>query len=120
MNESHGPPALVEIVTTVSTEEQARELAREAVEARLAACASFFRVRSLYRWKGAVCDEDEVQVVLKTDERTAEAAERWIRERHPYETPAVLRVPILAVNPDYERWALESLSEEGPEREGLS
>lgn len=102
---------LVEIVTTVGAEAQAREIAQGLLEARLAACVHFFPLRSLYRWQGRVCDEIEHQVVAKTDARRAEAAERWIRERHPYETPAVLRVPILAANPDYERWALDSLDD---------
>ena len=112
MGEFPRSPALVEIITTVSTEAQARELARGALEARLAACVSFHPVRSVYRWKGEVCDEEEIQVVLKTDERSVEAAERWIRDAHPYETPAVLRVPVLHVNSDYARWAREALEGE--------
>jgi periplasmic divalent cation tolerance protein len=102
---------LVEIVTTVAGEPQARELAEGLLDARLAACVHFFPLQSLYRWRGRVCDEQEHQVVVKTDARRAEAAERWIRERHPYETPAILRVPIVSANPEYERWALDSLDD---------
>lgn len=102
---------LVEIVTTVGGEDEARRLARGLVEARLAACVSFFAVRSVYRWQGEIMDEDELQVVAKTDGRRADAVERWIRDHHPYDTPAVLRLPVLRANPDYERWAVDELGE---------
>jgi periplasmic divalent cation tolerance protein len=102
---------LVEIVTTVASEADARKLARGLVEARLAACVSLLPLRSVYRWEGEICDEAEVQLVAKTDFRRASLVEEWIRERHPYDTPAVLRLPILKANADYERWVLDELGE---------
>jgi periplasmic divalent cation tolerance protein len=100
--------ALVEIVTTVATEEDARKLAREIVGSGLVACATFFAVRSVFPWKGALCDESEFQVVCKTSAARAPEAERLIRRQHPYETPAILRVPIFAVNEEYADWVEDS------------
>ena len=99
-----GPGPLVEIVTTTANEEDAGRLARTLVEEGLAACGTWRPVRSVYRWKGALCDEQEIELHLKTTASAAERAERRIREIHPYETPAVLRVPILAANEDYAAW----------------
>ena len=102
-------PALVEIVTTVATEEAALEIARALVRERLVACASFAPCRSVYRWRGAVQEEAEVQVALKTTADRADEAERRLRELHAYETPAILRAAVRAT-PDYARWVVESVA----------
>jgi periplasmic divalent cation tolerance protein len=99
---------LVEIVTTVATEDDAVRIARELVEAAPVACASFFPVRSVYTWKGATCDEVEHQIVCKTLEKHAEDVERRLAELHPYETPAILRVPVLHANAAFVAWVEES------------
>ena len=105
---------LVEIVTTVSTEAQARELAGALVRQRLVACASFHPTHSIYPWEGRVEDEPEFQLVLKTVVERAAAVEEWLGEHHPYDVPAVLRVPVLAANAPYGRWVRENVD---PERE---
>ncbi|MEZ5066546.1 MAG: divalent-cation tolerance protein CutA [bacterium] len=99
---------LVEIVTTVSTEQDAALLARSLVEDRLVACASFRRIRSIYRWAGELADESEIEVVLKTLDTLAEAVEARLRESHPYETPAILRLAVEANEP-YLAWARRGL-----------
>jgi periplasmic divalent cation tolerance protein len=107
--------AVVEVVTTVATEEDAAHLARAVVEARVAACATFFPVRSVYRWEGAVQDEEEFQIIAKTAADRADAAVTWLREQHPYDTPAILVVPVLRANAEYAAWvARETGSGEAP------
>lgn len=95
---------LVEIRTTVASEEDAVALARKLVESGHVACATFFPVRSVYSWKGELCDEAEFQVVCKTLESRAGDVESRIAAIHPYGTPAVLRVPVLRANDDYVSW----------------
>ena len=99
---------IVEITTTVSTEEEAERLVRPLLDERLVACANLRRIRSLYRWRGALCDEAEIEIVLKTEVRWANRVEEVVRERHPYETPAILRTTVASANPDYARWVAES------------
>jgi len=105
-------PTLVEIVTTVATEDDAARIARELVETTAVACASFFAVRSVYTWKGATCDEVEHQIVCKVREKDAEDVERRLAELHPYETPAILRVPVLRANQAFAAWVEESAGED--------
>jgi len=106
---------IVEIVTTVATEEDAGRIARSLVESRLAACVHVDAIQSTYRWKGSVCHEAELRVVVKTTDAAAESVERWLSEHHPYETPAILRVPVERANGAYEAWVEASVRNGGDE-----
>ncbi|HYS83341.1 MAG TPA: divalent-cation tolerance protein CutA, partial [Anaeromyxobacteraceae bacterium] len=56
---------LVVLVTAPSPDEAAR-IARVLVEEKLAACGNVLPgVRSIYRWQGKLCDEQEALLVLK-------------------------------------------------------
>lgn len=100
---------LVEVTTTVATEEEARRLAAALVEAGVMACVTFHAVRSVYRWQGEIHDEPEYQLVGKTRASLAARAEEFIRANHPYDTPAVLTVPVLRANEDYAEWVSASV-----------
>ncbi len=102
---------IVEVVTTVATEAEAQALARGLVEERLAACANVVRCRSVYSWQGALRDEPEFQIQWKTLASAASRLEDRLREIHPYETPAILRLPVLAVDERYARWVAEMVAE---------
>lgn len=106
-------PRLVEIVTTVATVEDAARIARELVETTAVACATFFPVRSVYTWKGALCDETEHQIVCKTLEARAADVEQRLAELHPYETPSILRLPVLHANEAFAAWVAESAEGSG-------
>lgn len=79
--------------------------ARMLVERRLAACVvTTAPVRSVYRWQGAIEEADEVVTLAKTTRAHAEAALAALREFHPYEVPALLVLPVAAVDPAYAAW----------------
>ncbi|HMB71397.1 MAG TPA: divalent-cation tolerance protein CutA [bacterium] len=107
MSEEHA--ALVEIVTTVSGDEEAERLARTLVEERLAACVSRDPVRSLYRWQGELRDDPEVRLVIKTTAGRATRVRERLAELHPYDTPAVVTLPVLHANDDYAAWLRDAV-----------
>lgn len=80
-------------------------LATALVEARLAACANILpSVTSVYRWEGAVERAEEVLLVLKTgSDRVAELVEATV-ERHPYDVPEVLALPVAEGHGPYATW----------------
>ena len=79
------------VVTTVGTEDQANLLAREIVARRQAACVNILPgVRSFYRWKGKICQDGELLLVIKTLESEFEGLQATIRELHTYELPEIL------------------------------
>lgn len=96
--------ALIVLVTTPSAE-QAAALARSLVEEGLAACGNVLPgVRSIYRWQGAVCDEQEALLVLKTQRAAFEALRARVVALHPYECPEVIALPIEAGHAPYLAW----------------
>lgn len=101
------------VLTTTSTEGQAQALAHSLVEVRLAACVHIEPLRSVYRWKGEVCDEPEWRLAIKTTAERFEALERHIKERHSYETPEIVRIEIDGGSREYLRWIDESVGSVG-------
>ena len=92
------------VMTTASTEDEAEALAAAIVEARLAACVQVQRVRSFYVWQDALHHEPEWLLMIKTLSVRYAALEAFIRERHSYETPEIVQVPVTDGSPDYLRW----------------
>lgn len=79
------------VITTVGTEEQANLLAEELVERRNSCCVNILPVhRSVYRWKGEICDDSEYMLVIKTLEEHFDKVEATILELHSYELPEIL------------------------------
>ncbi len=104
------PPADALMVwMTAPSEPVALDLVRALVDARLAACGTLLPgARSVYRWDGAIQDEPEVLILLKTRAELLPALQARALELHPYEVPEMLAVPVSAGNPAYLRWIADS------------
>jgi periplasmic divalent cation tolerance protein len=93
------------VLTTAPSEEEGRRLARELVEARLAACVQMSsQIRSVYRWKGEVYDEPEWQLWIKTASDKVEDLMAWLPEHHSYEVPELIVLPITGGWSPYLDW----------------
>jgi periplasmic divalent cation tolerance protein len=98
------PTALV-VLTTLATDGDARALVNALVADRLIACGTLLPgARSIYRWKGKVTEEGEVVVLLKTDASKWEALSAAVRERHPYDVPELLALPVARGLDRYLSW----------------
>lgn len=83
------------VLTTLSSEGEARTLVRALLDARLIACGTMLTgARSIYRWEGDVTEEAEVVLLLKTDESKWDALAASVRQLHPYEVPELLALPV--------------------------
>ena len=82
------------VVTTVGSADAARELVQGLVAERLVACGTMIGGSSIYRWQGAVTEESEVVVLLKTRVERWDALQAAIAARHPYEVPELLAFPV--------------------------
>ena len=100
----HPASAYCLVLTTLASEAQADALARQIVEARLGACVQIQPLKSIYRWKGALCVELEWQLSIKTRQARFEALAQFITAHHPYETPEIVQIPITAGSAAYLRW----------------
>jgi periplasmic divalent cation tolerance protein len=84
------------------------KIAKAMVKERLAACCNIVPIRSIYAWKGRVCDEREALCVFKTRASLYKRLEKRIREMHTYEVPEIVAFDIEAGYKDYLGWILES------------
>jgi periplasmic divalent cation tolerance protein len=94
------------VMTTVTSAEQAREIARAAIEARLAACVQTLPISSCYRWDGKIVEDGEQMLLFKTSAAQYSALEAFLRERHPYDTPEIVRLPVDGVGEKYREWLM--------------
>ena len=101
------------VLTTVGTEEQAYEIAHEIVARRQAACVNVLPgIRSIYRWKGKICKDGELLLVVKTVEREFEGVSATIRELHSYELPEILSFHVADGEPNFLEWLRGSVDKE--------
>lgn len=98
------------VFSTFANEEDAARVVRALIAERLAACGTALPgARSLYRWQGAIADEREVVVLLKTRRSVWPALEARLRALHPYETPECVAVEVAEGSPAYLAWLAGSL-----------
>lgn len=92
-------------VTTVSTDEEARKLARSIVESHLGACVNIIpNVRSVYEWKSAIQEDNEFILMIKTRKEFVPKLIEFVKANHSYEVPELIELPINSGNPDYLKW----------------
>jgi periplasmic divalent cation tolerance protein len=96
------------ILTTLGASADAAAFARVLVTDRLAACVNVLPpMTSVYRWKGAIEEDHEQQLVIKTTSDRVAAIEARFRELHPYELPEFLVLTATA-SASYFAWLGES------------
>ena len=103
------PDEFVFVLTTLPSSADAAALARTLVSERLAACVNVHQeMVSIYRWEGAVAEEAERQIVIKTSQpRVAPLWER-LRDLHPYDVPEFVVLPIIDGSEAYLQWLGDS------------
>ena len=92
------------VTTALGTEDEAESLAAALVEARLAACVQVLHVRSFYTWEGELRREPEWVLLAKTRTARFDELQAFIRQRHSYDTPEIIAVPVIAGSGPYLQW----------------
>jgi len=95
--------ALVVLVTASSVDE-ARQIARGLLESRLAACVNVVPVESLFRWEGALQQETEALMIIKTRAGVFDRLAQAIKAAHSYDVPEIIALPIAAGSAEYLKW----------------
>ena len=97
------------LLTTLGADTDATSFARTLVEEKLAACVSVLPpMISVYRWKGAIEDAREQQLLIKTTAAHIPALEDRFRTIHPYELPEFVVMRPAEVSRMYREWVVES------------
>jgi periplasmic divalent cation tolerance protein len=96
-------PYIVVLVAAGSIEE-ARSLARTAVERKLAACVQFFPIQSVFEWEGAIQEETEYLLLFKSRRDAYADLEASLREVHSYDVPEIIALPLSDGHEPYLQW----------------
>jgi len=90
------------VYITTSSRVEASAIGRAMVDERLAACANVLGdITSFYWWEGAVQEDGEVSLILKTQDHLVDRLTQRVKELHSYDCPCVVAIPIAAGNPDF-------------------
>jgi periplasmic divalent cation tolerance protein len=109
-------PAVIVCLITFPDEETAARVGRALVEEGLAACVNLLGgVRSIYRWKGAVSDDEEVLAIAKTTAGGFASLCARVAALHPYEVPEVIALPVERGHQPYLEWVRASVAVPGPQ-----
>ena len=102
------------VLTTVATRDEADKLARQLVEQQLAACVQMMPINSVYSWEGAIQQDDEVLLLIKTASARYAGVEAFLLANHSYSVPEILQLPIEQGSAAYLKWLDRALGSEPP------
>jgi periplasmic divalent cation tolerance protein len=101
------------VYTTYPSIVEAEQAGRKLVQRRLCACVNILPgMISFYWWQGKIDRGDEVVMIIKTRAGLAEPVRAAVKQMHSYATPAILVLPVEAVDPDYHAWIIAEASGE--------
>jgi periplasmic divalent cation tolerance protein len=93
------------VLATAPDEATAQALARQALEARLVACANLLPgATSMYWWEGRIETAPEWVLVLKTTRAQWPALQQRWTQWHPYDVPELLALDVTDGLAPYLRW----------------
>ena len=98
------------VLSTASSEDEARRIALHLVEQQLAACVNIVpQVQSIYRWQGKMETSREWLLLIKTSVQRFPEVRDAIRELHSYELPECIAIAVEDGSAEYLQWFTESL-----------
>ena len=99
--------AVVALYATFPDLGTAERVGTALVERGLVACVNLIPgMRSIYRWRGAVERADEIVMIGKTRKALARDAITAIEAAHPYDTPAIVVLPLDEGSRRYLDWII--------------
>ena len=102
------PDEFCVVFVTMPAREDAENIAADLVSEKLVACCNLVPgVCSVYHWKGSVCRNEEVLMVMKTRRELFDQLCARVAELHSYEVPEVIALPIVAGHQPYLDWLRE-------------
>lgn len=98
------------ILSTIGTETDAQTIAEKLITSKNAACVNIIPgIQSVYEWKGKMCNDTEILLLIKTTKENENDVYRLIGDLHPYETPEIISLPIIHGSKDYLNWIRASV-----------
>lgn len=105
------------ILSTASSREEAKRIAKCLVEEKLAACVQIVPgLESVYVWQGKLCDEPEFLLLIKSRSILFSRVAKRVLSLHSYEVPEIVALRIDDISKPYMDWMESSLPDDASER----
>jgi periplasmic divalent cation tolerance protein len=92
------------------SQEVGSALAKALVDNQLAACVQVLpEMQSVYRWKGEVCIDREVLLIIKSADHLKLKVQEFVQANHPYEVPEFVVLSPTDVSQKYTEWLVGSV-----------
>jgi periplasmic divalent cation tolerance protein len=100
------------VLVTCATLEEARKIARDVVEKKLAACVNIVThaVESFYSWEDKLENSSEYLLLMKTTEDRLEQLQKQTLTLHSYDTPEFIVLPVVSGSQEYLKWLAQSVT----------
>lgn len=82
------------VLTTCENEESAKKVIDSLLAKELVACIQKFPICSFYSWKGEICNDNEIALLIKCNHKHFEDIKNTILDNHSYELPEIILLPI--------------------------
>ena len=106
---------IVLLYVTCKNTEEARQIAKDLVQSKIAACANIIpAIESIYEWDGVLQQDTETLLLVKTTAARSEDCQSRIKNIHSYTTPCILGLNIGSGNNDYIEWLARQTLPGGP------
>ncbi len=97
------------VFCTVPSPDVGIKIAEDLVSKEYAACVNIIPgLMSVYRWKGNVCRDNELLLVIKSRGSLFDAISSRIKAMHPYEVPEIICYDISGGSEPYMEWLLRN------------
>ncbi|OPY20084.1 MAG: Divalent-cation tolerance protein CutA [Methanomethylovorans sp. PtaU1.Bin093] len=97
---------IIIVHTTTANMDEAKSIANVLVKKGFAACVNMHPITSVYKWKGNVEEEGEVELSIKTTSEMLEKVKNTVNSMHSYELPALIWWPVDGED-KYAQWIIE-------------
>jgi periplasmic divalent cation tolerance protein len=92
------------VLVVAESEAQARRIARRLLQNKLAACVNFVPIESMFLWQGAIQEEEEVLMIIKTRTESFDELMSAVKVTHSYDVPEIIALPVVMGSRQYLKW----------------
>ena len=96
------------VITTVSNENIAKNIANLLIKKKLAACISLKNIFSIYKWEGDIEETKEVEITIKSKLERKDDLIIFLKEMTTYEVPQIIFKQFYSES-DYHDWLTNSI-----------
>tara|TARA_B100000212_G_C27103554_1_gene417468 strand:+ start:166 stop:477 length:312 start_codon:yes stop_codon:yes gene_type:complete len=100
---------LLLLITTVSNQLLAEQIAKELIEKKIAACISIKEIKSIYKWQRTLEENKEFELTIKSLPEKIDELTLILKEKIDYEVPELIYKVFDSEN-SYFQWIKELIN----------